>query len=389
MPSPTWIWQSPHWPTLIYDLELLAEAVRRARTEYGRLLFKAEMIGAAELTRVERDVWSGDAVSTAAIEGEILDLASVRSSVAHRLGINADFIAVPRNVEGLLDVMESAAADFDTELTAERLCRWQAALFPAGGPALRAIETGKFRSHHDPMRVVSGPPGREKVHYVAPSSAAVRAEMHSFLEWFKRSRSTSLDGVLRAGLAHVWFESVHPFEDGNGRIGRAIVDMALAQDARRPTRLHGMSTELRRRQKDYYEALNKVQRGTGDVTEWLRWFTFAFADSCVASAELIGESLERARFWSDHKDAAINERQRKVLNKMLNAGPGRFEGGLTQRKYAAITGVSPATAWRDIEDLLKKRMIVKGEGAGRSTYYDIAIPGWGWMNSLHRKPSKH
>jgi Fic family protein len=253
---------------------------------------------------------------------------------------------------------------------------------------LRAIETGKYRSHDNPMRIVSGPPGREKVHYVAPPSAAVRAEMHSFLEWFNRSSGTSLDGVLRAGLAHVWFESIHPFEDGNGRIGRAIVDMALAQDAHRPTRLHGISTELRRRQKDYYEALNQAQRGAGDVTDWLRWFTHAFADSCLASAEVIAESLVRARFWSDQKHAAINERQRKVLNKMLDAGPGRFVGGLTQRKFAAMTGVSPATAWRDIEDLLKKGMIAKGEGAGRSTYYDLAIPGWGWVNPLHSKQQK-
>jgi Fic family protein len=388
MATPTWIWQSPHWPTLTYSLEPLAAPLRRARTEYGRLLGKAEMIGAAELTRVERDVWSEEAVSTAAIEGETLDLKSVRSSVARRLGINADFVAVPRNVEGLLDVMESAAADWDTELTGERLCRWQAALFPTGGLGLRAVATGKYRSHDAPMKIVSGPSGREKVHYVAPPSAAVRAEMHSFLEWFNRSRGSSLDGVLRAGLAHVWFESIHPFEDGNGRIGRAIVDMALAQDARTPTRLHGMSTELRRRQKDYYEALNKAQRSTGDVTEWLRWFTLAFADACLASAELIGESLARARFWNDHKHAAINQRQRKVLNKMLDAGPERFEGGLTQRKYAAMTGVSPATAWRDIEDLLKKGMIAKGEGAGRSTYYDVAISGWGWVNPLHTKQQK-
>ena len=388
MADATWIWQSPHWPTLSYDLERLTEPLRRARTEYGRLFGKAEMISADELTRVEREVWSSEAVSTAAIEGETLDLVSVRSSVGRRLGITADFIAVPRNVEGLLDVMESAAADWDSELTGERLCRWQGALFPEGGSALRAMATGKYRSYDDPMKIVSGPVGREKVHYVAPPSAGVRAEMHSFLEWFNRSRSTSLDGVLRAGLAHVWFESIHPLEDGNGRIGRAIVDMALAQDARRPTRLHGISIELRRRQSDYYAALNQAQRGAGDVTAWLQWFTLVFADACQASAELIAESLVRARFWSDHKHAAINQRQRKVLNKMLDAGPGRFEGGLTQRKYAAMTGISPATAWRDIEDILKKGMITQGQGAGRATYYNLAIPGWGWVNSLHSKQQK-
>jgi Fic family protein len=346
---------------------------------WGRLFGRAEMVSADELAQVERDIWSAEAVSTAAIEGEALDLASVRSSVARRLGLNPDFIAaVPRNVEGLLDVMESAAADWDSELSAARLSRWQSALFPQGGSALRAVATGRYRSHDDPMEIASGPIGRQKVHYVAPPSAAVRAEMHNFLEWFNGTRDTTLDGVLRAGLAHVWFESIHPFEDGNSRVGRAIIDMALAQDARRPKRLHGVSSELRRRQKEYYEALNQAQRGTGDVTPWLVWFTKAFADSCRAGAEMIGESLARARFWSDHRHTSLNERQRKVLNKMLDAGPGRFEGGLTQRKYASMTGTSAPTAWRDIEDILKKGIIIQGEGAGRATYYNLALPGWGW-----------
>lgn len=374
-----WIWQSTAWPGLTYDLVRLTDPLRRARMELGRLFGQAEMIGADEVARLERDVWSLEAVSTAAIEGETLDLASVRSSVGRRLGIRSDFLAaVPRNVEGLLDVMESAAADWDSDLTADRLHRWQAALFPAGGSALRPIETGRYREHDDPMEIVSGPVGRETVHYVAPPSSAVRPEMHNFLEWFNRTRNTSLDGILRAGLAHVWFETIHPYEDGNGRVGRAIVDLALAQDARKPTRLHGLSIHLRRHQKDYYQSLNHAQRSAGDVTDWLAWFAGAFADSCRASAELIGESLERARFWSEHKAIAINQRQRKVLGKMLDAGRGQFEGGLTQRKYAALTGVSAVTAWRDIEDLLSKKLITQGQGAGRATHYNIGIPGWEW-----------
>jgi Fic family protein len=228
------------------------------------------------------------------------------------------------------------------------------------------------------MEIVSGPIGRETVHYVAPPSAAVRAEMHSFLEWFNRTRDTSLDGTLRAALALFRFETVHPYEDGNGRVGRAIIDLALAQDVHKPTRLHGMSIQLRRQQKLYYRSLNKAQRGAGDVTEWLAWFANAFADSCRGSAELIGESLARARFWSDHKNVVINQRQRKVLGKMLDAGPGQFEGGLTARKYTALTGISAVTAWRDIEDLLAKRLITQGQGAGRSTHYNIGIPGWEW-----------
>ncbi len=373
---------SPSWPNLGYDLPRLAEPLRRARAESGRLFGKAEAIGAHELALVERDVWSGEAVATAAIEGEAIDLASVRSSVARRLGITPEFVAaVPGNVEGLLDVMESAAADWDSDLTEERLSRWQASLFPAGGSAIRVIETGRYRSHEDPMQIMSGPIGREVVHYEAPPSAAVRAEMRNFLDWFNRTRATALDGILRAGLAHVWFESIHPFEDGNGRIGRAIVDMALAQDARLPTRLHGVSTELRRRQGAYYDALNQAQRGTGDVTAWLEWFTNVLADSCKSSSTLIDEALVRARFWSEHKEAEINERQRKVINRMLEAGPGRFEGGLTQRKYVGMTSASPATASRDISDLVGKGFLVLGNAAGRSTYYDLALPGWGWRST--------
>jgi Fic family protein len=378
-----WIWQSPQWPRLTYSLEQLVEPLQRARSEHGRLVGKAESIANDELARVQRDVWSGEAVATASIEGEVLDLAAVRSSVARRLGIAADFgAAVPRNVEGLLDVMESAAADWASPLTEERLCRWQAALFPAGGSALRPLQTGCYRTHEDPMQIVSGPMGQERVHYVAPPSVGVRAEMDQFLEWFNRPPS-ELDGFLRAGLAHIWFESIHPFEDGNGRVGRAVIDMALAQDARRPTRLHGISTELRRRQNEYYEALNQAQRGGGDVTDWLKWFTAALTEACQRTATLLDESLLRARFWSEHRHVALNERQRKVLNKMLEAGPGQFQGGLTQRKYVSMTRISPATAWRDIEYLVEKGMIRAGKGGGRSTHYNLAIPGWEWVPSVN------
>jgi Fic family protein len=279
------------------------------------------MIGAHEVARVERDVWSREAVSTAAIEGETLDLASVQSSVGRRLGIAADFVAkVPRNVEGLLDVMESAAADRNSELTTDRLNRWQASLFPAGGSALRPVATGRYREHVASMEIVSGPVGRETVHYVAPPSAAVRAEFCA------------------------------PASPMCGSRRYIPMKMATAGSA----------------------------GGAGDVTEWLAWFADAFADSCRASTGLIGESLERARFWSDHKDVVINQRQRKVLGKMLDAGPGQFEEGLTARKYVAMTGISAVTAWRDIEDLLSKKLITQGRGAGRATHYNIGIAGWEW-----------
>jgi len=378
MTRTTWIWATPAWPQLSYDLDHLAAPLAAARQEWGRLLGKAEAIGAGALAQVQREVWSGEALATAAIEGESLDLAAVRSSVARRLGLAADVVPASRDVEGLLDVMQDAAAHWDSDLSEERLCRWQAALFPAGGTALRTLQVGAYRSHDDPMQVVSGPIGHETVHYEAPPSAAVRAEMRNFLDWFNRTRGHLLDGLLRAGLTHVWFESIHPFEDGNGRIGRVIVDMALAQDARMPTRLHGVSAGMRRHQADYYEALNRAQRGDGDVTEWLAWFTGLVADSCRASSRLIDESLARARFWSDHRNVSLNERQRKVLNRMLEAGPGRFEGGLTTRKYVAMTGASRPTATRDIQELVARGLLLAAAAGGRSARYDIAIPGWAW-----------
>lgn len=374
-----WIWQSTAWPNLTYGAERLAVPLARARAEWGRLLGKAEAISAGDLAYVQRDVWSGEAVATAAIEGENLDLAAVRSSVARRLGVpDATAVGVPRNVEGLLDVMESATADRGSDLTDDRLCRWQSALFPAGGSALREVEAGRYRTSDAPMQIVSGPMGHETVHYEAPPSAAVRAEMHVFLDWFNRTRGGPLDGILRAGLAHVWFESIHPFEDGNGRVGRAIVDLALAQDAGAATRLHGVSTEMRRRQDDYYAALNEAQRSSGDVTGWMLWFVQVVGDACRASGTLIDEALARARFWSDHRDVALNERQRKALNRMLEAGPGRFEGGLTPRKYVGMTRASSATATRDIADLVRKGLLEPSPAGGRSVYYNLAIPGWGW-----------
>ena len=381
-----WIWQSTQWPKLEFNAEQLAAPLSRAQVEQGRLLGLAKAIGAAELSLVQRDVWVGEAVATAAIEGERLDLASVRSSVARRLGIAPTLVAaVPRNVEGLLDIMEDAAANWDSELSEERLFRWQSALFPHGYSSLRTIATGRYRTHDEPMQIVSGPIGRETMHYEAPPSRAVRAETRNFLDWFNRTRhSDAVNGILRAGIAHVWFESIHPFEDGNGRVGRAIVDMALAQEAHLPYRLHGMSSEMRRQQSAYYAALNAAQRGDGDVSGWLSWFVNAFVTACQGSATLIDESLVRARFWSEHRAVELNTRQRKVLDKMLEAGPGRYEGGMTPRKYVALTGATSVTASRDLSELVTKGLLVRA-GSGRSTYYNLAIPGWQWSPRERRR----
>ncbi|MBP7609703.1 MAG: Fic family protein [Steroidobacteraceae bacterium] len=378
-----WIWQAPSWPRLTFDAARLARPLALARQESGALFGKAAVIGLEEQAGLEHEVWSHEAVATAAIEGEVIDLAAVRSSVARRLGLARQGPAVPRNVEGLLDVMENAADDWEQPLTRERLCAWQAALFP-GGSSLRNLVIGEYRSSDDPMQIVSGPHGREIVHYQAVASAAVRAEMHAFLEWF--NRTVDLDGLLRAGVAHVWFESIHPFDDGNGRIGRAVVDIALAQDARRSSRLLGISSAMRQRQAAYYDALNVAQRGDGEVTPWLEWFLDTYTEACRTSAKLIDEALARARFWTDHRAVPLNEMQRRVLCRMLDAGPGRFDGGLTARKYTVITGTTRVTASRHIADLLEKGLIVRAAGpSGRSTRYDLALPGWEWRPPMKRR----
>jgi Fic family protein len=376
-----WIWNSPTWPKLRYDQDPLIEPLGRAREMAGRLRGRADAIAEDELTLIEGDVWAGDAVATSAIEGEVLDMAVVRSSVASRLGAAPALLgAAPRNVEGLLDVMHDAAANWHSELSEERLLNWQAALFPGSRSGLLKIETGIFRTHGDPMQIVSGPADREVVHYVAPPAAAVRAEMRSFLDWFNGTQdSAAIDGILRAGLAHLWFESIHPFADGNGRVGRAIVDMAISQDMRSASRLHGISMELRRRQTEYYAALNRAQRGNGDATDWLMWFTRSLSESRRASITLIDEALARAKFWNQHRNVELNARQRKALNRMLAAGPGKFEGGMTPRKYTALTKAKYITANRDLVDLVAKKLLVR-EGAGRSTYYNLTIPGWGWVS---------
>ena len=344
----------------------------------GRLLGKAEVLGAGDLLFIQRDVWAAQAVASAAIDGQGLDLAAVRASVARRLGLAPEAAAtVPADVEGLLDVMQDAAVNWNSELTQERLCRWQAALFPGGRSQLRRVETGRYRTRLEPMQVASGPAGTQALRYEAPPASAVPAQMRCFLDWFNGNRQcTSVDGILRAGLAHLWFESIHPFEDGNGAVGRAIADLAIAQDARQPLRLQGLSVALQRRQHAYYVALNRAQRGSGDVTAPLAWFTEVFVESCRYSARLADEALAGARFWHQHREVELNGRQRKVLNRMLERGPGKCAGDMTPRTYVALTGVRSVTASRDLADLVAKALLAR-HGAGRSTSYNLVIPGRG------------
>jgi Fic family protein len=386
--SNDWLWQSPDWPRLHVDNAALAQPMATARLAQGRLLGKSEALGRLGALPAEQLVWAGEAVATAAIEGEKLDPVAVHSSVARRLALAGPAVAVPPAVEGLLDVMQDAAESWARPLDKDRLCRWQAALFPTGQSGLQTITVGAFRSGAAPMQIVSGPQGREVVHFEAVPSAVVDAETRAFLEWFEATRGNdTLDGLVRAALAHLWFETIHPFDDGNGRIGRALVDLAVAQDVRAPWRLHGLSRRLLKERDPYYDALNAAQRGDTDVTTWVAWFLRTFEAACRDSLEVVDEAVERAQYWARFREVALSDAQRKALARMLDAGRGKFEGGMTPRKFIALTGLSRATATRELTDLAAKGLLVQ-VGAGRSTRYELPMPGWQWQGAARGAANK-
>lgn len=364
-----YIWQQTGWPTLRYDLAALAQDLGAARRAQGTVIGQAEAIGLEELAGVTNAIWVDEVLATAAIEGERLNLDAVRSSVARKLGL-AEGGTVARNVDGLVDVMHDASSAFAGKLDADRLHRWHSALFPGGTSGIRRIEVGRYRSFSDPMQIVSGRPGKEVIHYEAPPSSRVAEEMHAFLNWFDTSKETGEDGIVRAALAHLWFETVHPFEDGNGRIGRAIVDLALAQDLGAPTRLYSMSRQLGENRRAYYDALNQAQSGALDVTAWVGWFTRQFAMACEKSSQIIQVALSKQRFWTQHARVPLNARQRKAIQKLLDVGDGGFQGGLSAEKYGAITGASKATATRDLAALAEFGLLTVS-GQGRSTRYAL------------------
>jgi Fic family protein len=372
--APLYAWQQSDWPQLRYDAAAASPALLRARELKGEVSGMARAIGLEGLVEAEQELWTQEALATAAIEGERLELAAVRSSVMRRLGIG-DTGPTDRHVDGLVEVIHDATTNFDQPLDADRLCRWQSALFPGGTTGIRRIAVGRYRDHADPMQIVSGLPGREIVHYTAPPSSIVPQEMDVFLAWFAQTRHAGMDGIARAAMAHLWFETIHPFEDGNGRVGRAVADMALAQDTGASTRLFSLSRQLLVDRKGYYAALATGQSGGMDVTAFVQWFAQAFGQACIASSQLIQSSLERSRFWARNAQHALNERQRLLLRRLLEAGDGGFLGGLNVEKYLKMVRVSKATATRDLSDLVRNGMLHTA-GQGKALRYYVTAPGW-------------
>lgn len=368
-----WIWQQPDWPQFRWDQGALASVLARARLAQGKLLGATQLLDADLTLEAVAAILVENGVTTSAIEGERLDVDAVRSSVARHLGLpTAGLPTPPRAVDGLIEVLLDATRHFTLPLTKERLFGWQASLFPTGYSGLHRIRTGSLRGD-EPMQVISGPMGRERIHFTAPPREELEQELEQFLAWFNEGFAkppSDLDGLVRAGLSHLWFITLHPFEDGNGRLARAITDMALAQDERQPMRFFSLSAQILCERDSYYDVLERAQRGSIDVSHWLIWFLTQVEASAMAAEKTVANTLAKARFWLRHQNTNLNERQRKVLNRLLDAGRKGFEGGVNTRKYMSLTRTSRATAYRELSELVEKGCLVPTAKGGRSSGYE-------------------
>lgn len=365
------------WPAFKWEDDKIILPLSTVRHKQGRLLGKLEGLGFRLREEATLETLTQDVVKSSEIEGEKLPADQVRSSIARRLGIEiAGEVPSNRNVEGVVEMMLDATQRYDSLLTDERLFGWHAALFPTGRsgmPAYAVASAGKYKiqvggwrdDSKGPMQVVSGAIGREKVHYEAPEAGRLNVEMDKFLEWF--NKTTNMDPVLKAAIAHLWFVTIHPFDDGNGRIARAIADMQLARADGSRQRFYSMSAQIQRDRNGYYDVLEKTQKGNLDITKWLLWFIECLDRAISLSEENLSGVTRKAKFWESHQGIALNERQRKMLNKLMDG----FEGKLTSSKWAKIAKCSPDTALRDIQDLIEKEFLEKEEGGGRSTSYRI------------------
>ncbi|MET4065664.1 Fic family protein [Bradyrhizobium sp. S3.2.6] len=355
------------WPAFQWSADRLAARLAQVRHKQGRLLGRMDSLGFALKAEASLQTLTEDVVKSSEIEGEILDRNQVRSSIARRLGIDIGALTpVERNVEGVVDMTLDATQKFDQPITAERLFGWHAALFPTGRSGMLKIVVGGWRAEQSgAMQVVSGPVGHEHVHFEAPAANWLENEMSAFLDWFNADRDS--DPVIKAAAAHLWFVTVHPFEDCNGRIARVITDLVLARSEQSTQRFYSMSSQIRKERNAYYDILERTQRGTLDITNWLQWFLDCLDRAFDGAETIIGNVLHKARFWERHRARSLNDRQRLMLNRLLDG----FEGKLTSSKWARIVKVSQATAARDIEDLIEKGILQKDAAGGRSTSYSL------------------
>ena len=361
------IHQSDNWPNFSWKLEEFINLLSEVRNLQGRIMGRMESLGFDLRNEATLETLTLDVLKSTEIEGEYLNPDQVRSSIARRLGMEiAGSVESDRNVDGVVEMMLDATQNCFKPLTAERLFDWHAALFPTGRSGMYKITVANWRTDSTgPMQVVSGAMGKEKVHFQAPDSSLVESEMSRFLDWF--NESSELDLVLKASVAHLWFVTIHPFDDGNGRITRALTDMLLAQSDRSSQRFYSMSAQIRLERKQYYEILEKTQKGNLDITDWIKWFLNCLLNALKSTDTILNRVLFKADFWTRHAKTIMNERQKKLLNKILDG----FEGKLTSSKWAKIAKCSKDTAIRDINDLINKNILKKDEAGGRSTNYEL------------------
>lgn len=364
-----YIWQANDWPDWHYDLAALAGPMAEVSHAQGRLMGRLADVGMALRDQASLTALTDDVLKTSEIEGEMLNAASVRSSIARRLGVDIGALApVDRHVEGVVELVLDATGNFWMPVTNERLFGWHAALFPTGYSGLAKINVGAWRDDAGgPMQVISGPIGRQRVHFEAPPADRLIAEMERFLAWLNTSSTTP--PLIKAGLGHLWFVTLHPFDDGNGRIARAIGDLLLARTDGSPQRFYSLSAQIQRERKAYYDMLERTQKRSMDVTEWLTWFLDTLHQAINQAHLMLDIVLAKTRFWQRWLTTSFNERQIKLLNCLLDG----FDGKLTSSKWAAIAKCSPDTALRDITDLLNRGVLRKMEAGGRSTGYELNV----------------
>lgn len=368
----TYIWQAEDWPHWRYDLASLVAPLAEVSRAQGQLIGRLADVGLALRDQASLAALTDDVVKTSEIEGEQLNVESVRSSIARRLGVDIGALApVDRHVEGIVDMVLDATRNCQAPLTCERLFGWHAALFPTGYSGLSRINVGAWRDDAaGPMQVVSGPVGRQRVHFEAPPAARIEMEVARFLAWLNASTAETKGepALIKAALGHLWFVTLHPFDDGNGRIARAIGDLLLARIDGGTHRFYSLSAQIQRDRKHYYDILERTQKGTLDVTAWLLWFLATLQQAVAQAQHTLDAVLAKARFWQRWATTPMNERQVKLLNRMLDG----FDGKLTSSKWAAIAKCSPDTALRDISELISHGVLRKSEAGGRSTSYELS-----------------
>lgn len=362
-----YIYELEKWPQFTWDSEKIAPLLIQLRHSQGLLIGGMESIGFSSKEEVILQTLTQDIVKSSEIEGEILDQSLVRSSVARQLGIDDAAVgAVDRNIDGVVEMMVDATQRFDEPLTQERLFAWHSSLFPTGRSGFKKLKVGSWRSSR--VEVISGPLGKEKIHFEGPPPARVDRDMDQFLDWINQDKK--MDLVLKAAIAHLWFVTIHPFEDGNGRIGRAIADLLLARSENSSRRFYSLSSQIQIERKGYYQILEQTQKGGLNITSWIQWFLSCLARAIENASKVLESIKHKERVWKGYADIALNERQRKIMNRLLDG----FEGKLTTSKWAKIAKCSQDTAYRDILDLVDRGILIKNQEGGRSTSYSLVDP---------------